>query len=188
MSKQGSDGELFALRRCWRRWTAVVELFARRRPGRRRVDPREYELLRLELLRHCQRLGVGEDRRALCEQMANLVEPWLTPRALGHADCEILQDLVLRCRQVADQLGGGSRLLAITGWCVAGLGLLGGAASLVTWWESWDWDSAGQAARAWSASAWAAVRHTSTAQRMFALGTVVALAAILLISRTYSRG
>ena len=41
---------VFALRRLWRRWTSIVELYARRLPLRGRVNPRSYALLHRDLV------------------------------------------------------------------------------------------------------------------------------------------
>src|SRR5262245_14730724 len=95
------------LRRCWRRWTAVVELFARRRGARRRIDRREYESLHAELLATCRALATDgeETERRFYEDLEMLAQPWLSPYILEQADREILFDLFHRCFEIGRQLG-----------------------------------------------------------------------------------
>lgn len=54
MARPNRPPALRALRRSWRRWSDVVELFANRRPGWQRVDPGAYQSLYEELLRDCR--------------------------------------------------------------------------------------------------------------------------------------
>src|SRR4051812_4508289 len=99
-----------ALRDCWRRWTVIVDLFARGRPARRRVDPAVYNTLHRELLTTCRSLAdsAGEESRAYYERLEELARPWLSPKTLAHADREILDGLLARCRAVEAELGGQS--------------------------------------------------------------------------------
>jgi hypothetical protein len=95
------------LRRCWRRWTGVVELFALRRGARRRVGRDGYEALHAELLASCRALAADgvEAERPFYRALEVLAQPWLSPYALEQADREILFDLFHRCREAGRQLG-----------------------------------------------------------------------------------
>jgi hypothetical protein len=97
-----------ALRRRWCQWTALVERAGRR--GACRVSPGEYQALRQELLLGCRSLaaGVAEADRPFYHDLEELVEPWLTPQSLEQADADILADLLARCRQAEQKLGGRS--------------------------------------------------------------------------------
>ena len=87
MRGQREAAELATLKRCWRRWTAVVNLFARRRGARHRVDPRAYDTLHKELLEACraQEGTADEAGRAFYESLEDLAQPWLSVRVLEAA-------------------------------------------------------------------------------------------------------
>jgi hypothetical protein len=141
------------LRVLWQRWTGVVALFANRAPGRRRLDPAEYERLYRELLRACEAAAESADPRstAWLADLQHLVRPWLSSTALQQADQELLTDLLARCRRVEEQLGGRgclgplARLLAWLGLgCLLTLALVLAArwlretaaeAALSGWWS-----------------------------------------------------
>src|SRR6516165_283091 len=95
------------LMRHWRQWTSIVELFARRRRARLRVDAREYEKLYKEMIAVFQSEAETADlpRRAFYGYLAELVRPWMTPRTLEQADGEILFDLWSKCENALRALG-----------------------------------------------------------------------------------
>jgi hypothetical protein len=97
-----------ALRRCWCRWTAIVELFARGRPARRRVNPRAYRVLHQDLLDACQSAAAGSPKQAFFEGLDDLARPWLTLRVLQQTEPEILFDLLVRCQEAERVLVGGA--------------------------------------------------------------------------------
>src|SRR5579883_2394294 len=99
--------EVFELRRCWSRWTKIIEMFAKRRRGCRFVDNRAYEKLRSELIDACQALSrLCDDERAIYfRNLAELVEPWGTVEMLRRGDRTILAALFDRCRQVEREIG-----------------------------------------------------------------------------------
>jgi hypothetical protein len=101
-SKERAD-----LRQSWRRWTAVVELFARRSRARFGVDPKEYEALHTGLMASCRGLaGVeAEAGKSFYGGLERLARPWLNAGALEQADREIVLDLYLRCREAGRRLG-----------------------------------------------------------------------------------
>src|SRR4051794_31796911 len=96
MRRGGETPEYAALRDRWRRWTEVVELFARRRRARHRVDPRSYRALHAGVIESCRSASATADgpRRALCRDLENLAQPWLTTGALARADRDLLLDLL----------------------------------------------------------------------------------------------
>lgn len=182
MAGQEAEPGLVALRRCWRRWAAVVELYARRRRGRLRVDAEAYGRLHQGLLETCRKAKARGERKELCENLESLAQPWLSPRVLAQADVEILQDLLLRVRQAEQELGG-RRRSRMPAWVAGAACVLAGAAVLAVWAPSWPWQSALRQARALADAAWAAVKHSSVPQRTFAAGAAVSLATIYLVAR-----
>src|SRR3954467_5690149 len=147
--------DLAALRKHWGLWTAVVELFARRRRARRRVNPREYEALHRGLLAACRVLAEtgDEGKRPFYQRLEELARPWLAPLVLERTDREILFDLLGRCRGAARALGGGGGWgeVARPGlvWALAALAVAG--VGFVLWRADWLWGSAAQRVQeAWS--------------------------------------
>jgi hypothetical protein len=94
------------LRDCWGRWTAILSLFARGRPARRRLDPGAYAALRNELIAACRSLEADGPERPFYAGLEETVKPWLNLRVLERTDREILTGLLLRCREVERQLNG----------------------------------------------------------------------------------
>jgi hypothetical protein len=128
--------ELASFRMQWEQWTAVIEQLARRRRTRHRADDEAYRLLHRELVRTCRRLAddAAEAKRPFFDGLGELAKPWLTLDVLERTDCEILFDLLLRCRQVGDDLAGRKSSPAHWGWAgkaqliaavVPGLALVG---------------------------------------------------------------
>src|SRR5579864_1528173 len=108
MVRKARSGDLAALRRRWRKWTAMVELFARRRRRRRRVSFADYCRVHGELIAACKSLAESSEpaQRAFYEELAALAEPWMTPNVLARAERDIMFDLLLRCREAEHKLGG----------------------------------------------------------------------------------
>ncbi len=184
--KPGTESE--ALRASWHRWTAIIELFARRRLARRRVDPREYRRLHQELLAACRSLAdsAGEESRAYYEGLEGLARPWLSPKILAHADPEILDSLLARCRQVEAELGVRRQSSAILGGAIKALlpvsALVG---SLVLLWAAGvDMAPALDQARGWSDVIWFSVRRSSDMQKLALVTALVILASVYGVSRT----
>jgi len=95
------------LRDCWGRWTAILSLFARGRPARRRLDPGAYAALRNELIAACRSLAEADGpERPFYAGLEETVKPWLNLGVLGRTDREILTGLLLHCREVERQLNG----------------------------------------------------------------------------------
>jgi hypothetical protein len=118
MRRREQSPEKLALRKCWGRWTKVVELFARRQRARKRVDAKEYVKLHHDLVQKC-RLMAGssnEVESAFYRYLEDLVHPWLDLAVLERAERDILFDLVIRCRQANDRLRGRSRIGTFLIW------------------------------------------------------------------------
>jgi hypothetical protein len=95
------------LRECWCQWTAIVALFARKDPARRRVDPEAYATLRNEVIAACRSLAEPDGpERPFYASLEQTVRPWLDLRALERTDREILGGLLVSCRDAECQLKG----------------------------------------------------------------------------------
>lgn len=180
--------EVTKLRSCWNRWTAIIELFARRRPGRSRVEPRSYAALHRELLATCRALGATADEatRAHCASMEDLAGPWLTPHVLDRADREILLDLMFRCRAIRRELSG-RRLPEESGRWAGLLLLIAGivaAGALLVWSADGILAPAVDRLDHWAAVARVALRRSSTTDRLGVLALVVVVSSIFVASRT----
>ncbi len=129
-----------ALRDYWGRWTAIVALFARQRPGRHKLDPCDYADLRRELIAVCRSLAqAGSADRRFYARLEEMVSPWLYLRVFESTDRELLAGLLVRCREVESKLSGGkSRPDRQSHWraaiaiaTVVGVGVIGGLAWLL---------------------------------------------------------
>jgi hypothetical protein len=186
-SHRGSP-RIGALKTRWRRWVDIVDLFARRRPGRGRVDPREYVALHKELIQECRTLAESADEveGVYYRYLADLVQPWLTPSVLARADHDILVELLARCLQVERQLGvrAWSRMIPVKApqalltllLAVAAILLIstigGGGYSVLDW------------LRSWSDVLWIAVKRSSDVERLCLIGIILIFVSIFSVSRT----
>lgn len=188
MRRRSPGTESEALRASWRRWTAIVELFARRRLARRRVDPRDYRTVHQGLLAACRSLAdsAGEESRAYYEGLEVLARPWLSPRILAHADSEILDSLLVRCRQVEAELGFRRRSSAALGGAIKALLLASALAGsiLLLWATGVDMAPALDQARGWSDVIWFSVRRSSDMQKLALVTALVILASVYGVQRT----
>jgi hypothetical protein len=98
------------LPRLWHLWTEMVALFATSDQDRAKVDPAAYEVLHGEILEACQTLAPTADEaaRKRTEMLTALAAPWLTAASLDQADHEILTNLLVRCRELDQDLSGPS--------------------------------------------------------------------------------
>jgi hypothetical protein len=175
------------LRRLWWRWTEVVERYARRRHRRRRVTPQEYGHLHGELLAACRSAARGAEprRRDLCTSLLELAQPWCTLHALEHGDPEILLDLWLHCQHLQRELGGRpwrSRLRGCVGpaavvLLLVGLGFLGVQTADKVFFPLMSW------AKDWIMVVRFTVSRWGQVSLVLALGAVVTLVAVYLVSR-----
>jgi hypothetical protein len=179
-----------ALSDCWRRWTVIVDIFARRSLARRGVDPSVYNTLHRELIATCRSLadGAGDESRAYYEGLEELARPWLSPKTLAQADREILDGLLARCREVEAELGGRSRFSAALGWSTRALlavSVLAGSILLLwAWGVDLDVVSALDRVRGWSDVIWITVRRTSDMEKLAIVTALVLLASVYGVSRT----
>ena len=188
MGREGRRTDRDLLRDRWGRWTAILSLFARDCPARRRLDPRAYAILRKELIAACRSLAEadGPDRPFYAD-LEQTVDPWLNLSVLEHTDCEILSALLRDCREVERKLNGrkwgpalilhwGPAMVVVVGGAVIGcvvwlLSMTAGLSVLdtlsdVSWMIWW---------RIVSADIW---------QKSSAFAVFVVLASIYLASRT----
>jgi hypothetical protein len=184
MNPPDSRHDLASLRRLWHRWVAVVELFAMRRRGRRRLSPRAYEVLYGEVLAACRGRGeaAAEGERAFYHGLENLVLPWLNLRAFERANWDILFDLLECCRQAERQLGGGgwfagARWRAVPLFAGAGAGLLFAGFWALRWTTGNQWGSD------LFNPLWLAVKNSTAAERLYAAGGGVIAVSIFLVVR-----
>ena len=107
MTREKPKAEQALLRNRWIAWTAIIALFAHRRPARCRVDSAAYAALRNDLIATCRSLAqVDGERRSFYTALEETVLPWLTPRVLARTDQEILCTLLRRCLEVERELTG----------------------------------------------------------------------------------
>jgi hypothetical protein len=187
MSGEPRATELASLRRCWRRWTRIVELATRQRGARYHVDARAYANLHKELIQACRTLKATPDeaKRAFYDGLENLAQPWLTLNVLERSEQEILFDLLLRCRQAERELGGRRGRYVARLCAVWGLALVAAVAAVVLVYgvANWGWFRNWQATRAWGDSFWTAVKHSSPLERVAVVGLLMLLIGIPLAWR-----
>jgi hypothetical protein len=188
MRRRSEPPEVAALKARWCRWVEVVELFARRRPGRRRVDSREYVVLYNQLIQDCHGLGdsANEVERSFYRYLEGLVRPWLAPGVLARSDRDLLLDLLARCRQAERQLGIRSWTPAVPDWAPRAIMLslfaAAGIALFVT--GAGGWLSALGRLRGWSDDLWFAVKYSRDVERLCFVGIVLIVISMFTISRT----
>jgi hypothetical protein len=176
------------LRKRWRRWTEIVELFARHRRGRKRVDSQEFAELHRDLLEICRTLTGAENHveASFYRYLEDLIQPWFDLRVFARADRDILLDLLIRCRDVESQLGGRSwlralplrALTALLGALIFAIILLPMARHSLLLSTILDW------ARDWVDYFFYRVVHSSDLERLFAVGVVLIAISIYSVSRT----
>jgi hypothetical protein len=108
MSWAGEHNALEDLRDMWTRWTSFVELFARRRRTRLRVDAQAYGTAHTEVVEACRTLAsmVEGEEQAYFQGLEKLAGPWVSPQSFRLPEREILSDLLRQCRKVQRELGG----------------------------------------------------------------------------------
>jgi hypothetical protein len=177
-----------ALRESWGWWTEVVDLFARRRAARKRVDPLTYIARHRELIARCRVLAAtaNEVDRAFYCYLEDLAQPWLDPTILARADREILFDLLLRCQSVEQQLGGRSWLR----WMQSRRALLPAGAlifAIMLLWMGRFWvllSTIMDTVRSWANDLSFRVTHASDPERLFVIACILIVVSIYMVSRT----
>jgi hypothetical protein len=179
MSPVTPKSEMRVLRRCWRRWCAVVELFAGRRLGRRGVDAAKYRAVYDELLRTCRVLEqeAGGADRAFYGHIGRIVQPWMSVEALARADTQILASLVNDCRSAERRLGVRRAPAWLRRWVVLALVLFAGAAACALVRD------VGEPVRDVWQRLRAALGSLSDVQKVFLMGLTVAAVSMALVSR-----
>ncbi|MGZ3337766.1 MAG: hypothetical protein ACXVBV_20810 [Isosphaeraceae bacterium] len=188
MRRREHPPEKIALRRRFSRWAAIVELFARGRPARKRVDPQAYVTLHRELIASCRVLAASanEVEAVSYRYLEDLAQPWLDLAVLDRAYRDILFDLLFRCKHVQSQLGGRSwiRVLRARGTPVfLGASFLAimllrmGRFSVVL-------STMLDRARNWSDDLSIRVNHSTDLERLFVVGLVLIMVTIYAVSRT----
>jgi hypothetical protein len=188
MRRRGQPPEKMALRKCWGRWTEIVELFALRRAARKRVDLQAYVELHRELVNRCRALAgsANEVEAAFYRYLEDLAQPWLDLMVLARAERHILFDLLIRCQHVEEQLGGRnwSRAIRVRGTPVA-LGALFFTTMLLCMGRfSVSLSTILDRARGWSDDLYIRVIHSSDLERLFLVGLVLIAVSIYAVSRT----
>ena len=190
MRRREHSPEKIALRRCFSRWAAIVELFARKRPARKRVDPRAYVTLHRELIASCRVLAASanEVEAASYRYLEDLAQPWLDLAVLdraSRADRDIHFDLLILCKHVQAQLGGRSWIRVLL---ARGTSLFPGASFLAIMLLCMGWFSAVLStmldrARSWSDNLYIRVNHPTDLERLFVVGLVLVVVSSHAISR-----
>jgi hypothetical protein len=183
--RQRTDRDL--LRDRWCRWTAILSLFAKKNPDRRRLDPRAYAILRNELIAACGSLAEADGpERLFYADLEQTVDPWLNLSVLEHTDREILSALLRDCREVERKLNGRKWRLALPlNWEPARVAVGGAVIGCVVWLLSmtgglWVLSTLSDV----SNTIWSGIVSADTWQKSSALAVVFVLASIYMVSRT----
>ncbi len=188
MRRREHSPEKIALRRRFSRWAAIVEVFARRRPARKRVDPQAYVTLHRELIASCRVLAASanEVEAVSYRYLEDLAQPWLDLAVLDHEDRDILFDLLIRCKHVQAQLGGRSWIRVLRAW---GTPVFLGASFLAIMLLCMGRFPAVLStmldrACNWSDDLSIRVNHSTDLERLFVGGLVLIMVTIYAVSRT----
>jgi hypothetical protein len=188
MRCRGQPPEKLALRRCFHRWAEIVDLFARRKAARKRVDPKAYVALHRELIQRCRAMAASANKVDVVfyRYLEDLVRPWLDPAVLDRADRDILFDLLIRCQHVKEQLGGRSwiRVLRARGTPVFLSALLFAIMILCMGRFSVALSTILNCGRSWSDDLYIQVIHSTDQDRLFVVGLVLITVTIYAVSRT----
>jgi hypothetical protein len=180
------------LREHWAQWTAIVSLFTRRRPARRRIDPRAYAALRKDLIAACQSLAEAEadaERRAYYRSLEETVRPWIGPRVLEKTDREMLSTLLKRCREVERELGHRRwRVVWSPDYGALPLFAIGTAAVGLAWAVVEFGRPLMLAARDVADTAWLTVKYAGGFYKVYLVGVLIVLGAIITIMRSVRPG
>jgi hypothetical protein len=119
----------------WRRWTGIVESFARGRVSRRLADRQAFTRLRNQLLvaLRARAAEVHGPERVFFLRLEELVSPWVSAISMAREDPEILRDLLVRCKHAELILSRHSSGFAAVGWFAAASVGLAVVSSLVFW-------------------------------------------------------
>jgi hypothetical protein len=137
------------------------------------------------LLEECEALAAvaALPNRDLYEQIESLVSPWITLESLRQADSDIINDLLLRCRQIDRRLGGRQRFAV--GTCAMVVFALVMAGTVLV--GLWMTDRLRSPLLSWievrfSVVPWA-MNHSKEIPWLFVAGIIVTLLTIYIVSR-----
>ena len=188
MRRRDEPPEIAAFRARWRRWVDIVDRFARRRPNCSGKDMGDYHVLYKSLIQGCRDLAEAGDEgdATFYRRLEDMVSPWLTPGVLARSDREILQDLVIRCREAGRRLGIRSWDLVVPAWMprVVVVSVVGVAVLLTLVVVSGGWLQALYRARGWTDDIWFAMRRTSEVERLGLVTVILVIVSIYGVSRT----
>lgn len=188
MTRRERSPEKIALRRRFNRWAAIVELFARRRLARKRVDPQTYVTLHQELIASCRVLAASANgvEALFYRYLEDLVQPWLNLAVLARAERDILFDLLIRCKHVQSQIGDHSwiRTFGVRGTLVCVGALL--FAIMLLWMGRFSvvLSTVLDRVRSWSDDLYMGVIHSTDQERLFVVGLFLIMVAMYAVSRT----
>jgi hypothetical protein len=188
MSQHEQSPEKIALRRCWGRWTRVVDLFARRKRARKQVDEQEYVKLHHELVQKCRLMAdsVNDEDSSFYRYLEELAEPWLHLSVLERAERDILFDLLVRSRQAKDRLRGRSRIGEFPIWIVLVPVIPLFFSIMLLWMRDIPlfYGLSLDRVRGWSDVLWYNVMHASSSQWLFFAGCALVGISIYFVTRT----
>jgi hypothetical protein len=95
-----------AFRRCWAQWTAILAHLAAR-PDQPPCTEQAYRALHRAVLAGCSRRAresTGQEKVRF-EELALLIQPWMSLSVMMRTDSVFLQDLARRARQNGRELG-----------------------------------------------------------------------------------
>jgi hypothetical protein len=186
MTGQNSRAQRDLLRDHWSRWTAIVALFARRRPARRRVDPVAYATLRDDLIAACRSLAETDaERRSYYTALEDTVRPWLSPHVLDRTDREILFTLLSRCHEVERELTGRRWVLEWPSHLGPAPMIAAGAVVVGLAWALQEFGLPVLAAlRDAADTAWLTFKFASPLQKLSAIAVLIVAASIYTVSRS----
>jgi hypothetical protein len=188
MGQRERSPQKMALRRCFNQWVDIVELFARRRRARKRIDPEAYVALQRELIRSCRALAASanEVEAAFYRYIEDLAQPWLDLAVLSKGERDILFDLVIRCRHVRTQLGGRSWIRSLMPWGVpvVAAALIFAIMLLCMGRFSVILSTILDRARGWSDDLWFRITRSSDVERLFVVGCILVVVSMVLVTRT----
>jgi hypothetical protein len=188
MRRREQSPEKIALRNCWGRWTDIVEVFARRRQARKRIEGGAYVKLHREVVERCRLLAASanEVEKTFYSYLEDLARPWLDLAVLDRAERDILFDLLIRCQDAEKQLAGRTRRRSrMTGAKPAMLGAI--IFVIVLLWTSRFSVLSSiilDHVRSLSDDFYFRVVHSSDLERLFVVGCLLVATSIYTVSRT----
>jgi serine/threonine protein kinase len=93
-------------RTAWRRWTGLIEYFARGKGPASAVNAEAFRAVHKELVQGCARLAEAceGERSEFFRGLEWLVGPWMTPDVLAKTEPDLLFDLFERCQRAAVEI------------------------------------------------------------------------------------